>query len=210
MAHAYRLIPRLEELPKLEAFLRWAAGPVIAGIKPASLVRLPRELVRDAWKRGGTQLCASLGLSALVLREGSRGILVLLYRQGLLGRKLRSGAGVRYLHAMDYPAGSGLEGYLSFLKKRFAEPGFPHEVGVFLGYPLEDVISFSAGKQSPYACRGYWKVYRRPEKAERTFAYMDAARLKLMKELFSGSLPEDDNKAGVNWGDRRSPLSAVP
>jgi hypothetical protein len=111
---------------------------------------------------------------------------------------------------MDYPAGSGLGGYLSFLKKRFAEPGFPHEVGVFLGYPLEDVISFSAGKSGPCVCCGYWKVYHRPEKAERTFVYMDAARLYTLRGLFSGSLPEDDKIAFVHKGDRRSPLSAIP
>jgi hypothetical protein len=210
LAQAYGLIPRLgEAIPRLEALLCWAAGPVIAGIKPAALVRLPRSLMRAAWEEGGAGLCASLGLSVLELREGAGGVLALLYRQGLLARKLRGGAGARYLRSLDYPGGPVLEGYLSFLKKRFAGPGFPHEVGVFLGYPLEDVICFSAGKPSPYACRGYWKVYHRPEKAERTFAYMDAARIALMKELFSGSLPEDDKALG-NKGDRRSPLSAGP
>ncbi|MDR2258404.1 MAG: DUF3793 family protein [Treponema sp.] len=211
LAHAYGLIPRLAgEILKLEALLRWAAGPVIAGIKPAALIRLPRQLVEDAWENGGRGLCESLGLSVLILREGAAGYLVLLYRWKLLARKLRAGPGARYLASLDYPAGPGLEGYLSFLKKRFAEPGFPHEVGIFLGYPLEDVISFSAGKPSPYACRGYWKVYHRPEKAERTFVYMDTARLDAIKELFSGSLPEDDRTAFVNKGDNRSPLSAIP
>jgi hypothetical protein len=210
LARAYGLIPRLaEEILKLEALLRWAAGPVIAGIKPAALIRLPRQLIQNAWENGGMDLCDSLGLSALILREGTAGYLVLLYRRKILARKLRAGPGVRYLDSLNYPAGSGLEGYLSFLKKRFAEPGFPHEVGIFLGYPLEDVISFSAGKPSPYGC-GYWKVYHRPEKAERTFVYMDTARLHAIKELFSGSLPEDDKTAFVNKGDRCSPLSAIP
>jgi hypothetical protein len=80
----------------------------------------------------------------------------------------------------------GLGVCLDYLKSRFSDPGgFPHEVGIFLGYPLEDVISFSAGKSSPYTCHGYWKVYFRPEKAERTFAYMDAARLKSVGEFFT-------------------------
>jgi hypothetical protein len=207
LALAYGLIPRLaEDLSRLEALLRWAAGPVIAGIKPASLIRLDR----DFWNKGGAGLCSSRGLSVLPLREGPGGTLVLLYRQGLLARKLRGGAAARYLRSLQYPAGTGLDGYLSFLQNRFAGPGFPHEVGVFLGYPLEDVICFSAGKPSPYKCRGYWKVYRRPEKAERTFVYMDAARITLMKELFSGSLPEDDDRAFGYKGARRSPLSAYP
>jgi hypothetical protein len=210
LARVYRLIPLLaEEILKLEALLRWAAGPVIAGIKPAALIRLPRPLIQKVWEDGGMGLCDSLGLSALILREGAAGYLVLLYRRKLLARKLRAGPGSRYLGSLNYPAGLGLDGYLSFLKKRFAEPGFPHEVGIFLGYPLEDVISFSEGKPNPYGC-GYWKVYHRPEKAERTFVYMDTARLHVIKELFSGSLPEDDKTAFVNKGDGRSPLSAIP
>jgi hypothetical protein len=210
LAYAYGLIPRLPgEIARLEALLRWAAGPVIAGVRPASLVWLPKTLAGNAWDREGCGRCAALGITALALREGTGGVLALIYRQGLLARKLRAGAGRRYLRSLGYPQSGGLPGYVSFLKKRFAGPGFPHEVGIFLGYPLEDVMCFSAGRSSPYACRGYWKVYRRPEKAERTFAYMDAARLFLMRELFSGSLPEDDN-AFDNQGDRRLPLSAVP
>jgi hypothetical protein len=211
LARVYGLIPHLaDEGPRLEALIRWAAGPVIAGIKPASLVRLSRHLMLDAWDREGPALCSSLGLSVLPLKEGPGTMLTLFYRQGILARKLRGGAAARYLRSLDYPASAGMEGYLSFLKRRFAGPDFPHEVGVFLGYPLEDVICFSAGQQSPYDCRGYWKVYRRPEKAERTFAYMDEARLALMKELFFGSLPKDDDIAFGCKGDRRLPLSAIP
>jgi hypothetical protein len=210
LAYAYGLIPRLSgEAARLEALLCWAAGPVIAGVQPASLVWLPRALAGNAWERESGERCAALGLSALALREGAGGTLALIYRRGLLARKLRIGARNRYLRSLGYPPNGGLPGYLSCLKKRFAGPGFPHEVGIFLGYPLEDVICFSAGRSSPYACRGYWKVYRRPEKAERTFAYMDAARLFLIRELFSGSLPEDDDTFD-NQGDRRLPLSAVP
>jgi hypothetical protein len=187
LAHAYERIPRLKTgLPRFEALLGWTAGPVIAGIKPAALVRLPRSLVGDVWNRGGAELCGTMKLSVLTLREGAAGVLALLYRRKILARKVGAGAGSRYLRALGYPAGR-LEDCLSFLKKRFEEPAFPHEVGIFLGYPLEDVIGFSRGKPSPYNCRGYWRVYGRPEKAERTFAYMDAARLNLVQEILAGT-----------------------
>ena len=46
---------------------------------------------------------------------------------------------------------------------------FPHEIGLFLGYPLEDVKGFiiNAGKNSKST--GYWKVYGDVEKSERIF-----------------------------------------
>ena len=38
---------------------------------------------------------------------------------------------------------------------------FPHEMGLLLGYPVEDVTGFMVhgGKNSLYS--GYWKVYAR-------------------------------------------------
>jgi hypothetical protein len=51
-----------------------------------------------------------------------------------------------------------------------------------------DVIGFCSGKPSPYGCRGYWQVYHRPERAQRTFAWMDAARLKLTEEFLSKTI----------------------
>ncbi|MDR2029450.1 MAG: DUF3793 family protein [Treponema sp.] len=184
LAQVYSLIPRLDgDLQRLEAFIRWAAGPAIAGIKSASLIRIPCPGLSRAWKIWGTGLCASMGVHALSLREGPLGILALLFRRRRLMRKTMTGAPARYLRSLDYPVASGLDPCLAYLKGRFGQPGcFPHEVGVFLGYPLEDVIAFRAGKPSPYACHGYWKVYHRPERAQRAFAYMDAARLRLVRE----------------------------
>ena len=48
-------------------------------------------------------------------------------------------------------------------------PGFPHEVGLFLGYPPADVDGFMHRK---HACKlsGIWKVYDDVEGASRQFA----------------------------------------
>jgi hypothetical protein len=185
LAQVHSLIPHLYAGPqRLEAFIRWAAGPAIVGIKSASLIRIPRPSLDRAWRIQGAGICASMGIQALSLRESPLGILALLFRRRRLTRKVMTGASAGYLRSLDYPVTSGLDSCLSHLKSRFEQRGcFPHEVGVFLGYPLEDVIAFSAGKSSPYACHGYWKVYHRPERAARTFAHMDAARLKLVREF---------------------------
>jgi hypothetical protein len=184
LAQVYSLIPRLNaDLQKLELFIRWAAGPVIAGIKSASLIRIPHPGLDRAWKIWGAGVCVSMGIEALPLRESPLGTLALLFRRRRLMRKTMTGVSARYLGSLNYPVASGLDPCLSCLKGRFEQPGrFPHEVGVFLGYPLEDVIAFSSGKPSPYACHGYWKVYHRPERAQRAFARMDAARLRLVRE----------------------------
>jgi hypothetical protein len=184
LAQVYGLIPDLSgDRRKLDVFIRWTAGPAIAGIKSASLIRIPRRLGR-AWADWGGELCGSMDTAALGLRESEGGVLVLIFRRRTLARKVLTGIPARYLLSLSYPVASGLDPCLAELKSRFAIPGqFPHEVGIFLGYPPEDVISFCSGKTSPHVCPGYWKVYHRPERARRTFAYMDAARVKLVEEL---------------------------
>ena len=46
---------------------------------------------------------------------------------------------------------------------------FPHEIGVFLGYPLHDVIGFIENRGQNYSCCGHWKCYGDADRAQRTF-----------------------------------------
>ena len=185
LANIYQAALRIRgERNRLEFFIRWAAGPVIGAVKPASMVRLPRDELGRAWISWGEEICRTLDLSAVILRQYQAGLLLLLYRRRMLRRALKGPSG-RRLGSLSYPVESGLDSCLAYLAGRFADPArFPHEVGIFLGYPLEDVIAFCAGKSSPHDCRGYWKVYHRPEKAKRAFAHMDRARVKIAGEFF--------------------------
>ena len=49
-------------------------------------------------------------------------------------------------------------------------PEFPHEIGLFLGYPPEDVKGFIENRALHSKCTGCWKVYGDQEEAERIFA----------------------------------------
>ena len=42
---------------------------------------------------------------------------------------------------------------------------FPHEVGLFLSYPPEDVKGFIDHRANDFKCAGLWKVYGDEEKA---------------------------------------------
>ena len=46
---------------------------------------------------------------------------------------------------------------------------FPHEIGLFLGYPPEDVAGFIANNARNCKCCGCWKVYGDEAKAKETF-----------------------------------------
>lgn len=65
--------------------------------------------------------------------------------------------------------GRGLAALLRHLRRRLLwREGFPHEIGLFLGYPPEDVQGFLAdpGGGRCKLC-GHWKVYHDVEGARR-------------------------------------------
>ena len=63
------------------------------------------------------------------------------------------------------------------LKERLAESDrFPHEIGLFLGYPPKDVIAFIRNEGRNSKCTGCWKVYYDEKEAKQTFAKFKKCR----------------------------------
>ena len=81
-----------------------------------------------------------------------------------------------FLQAMGY-GDTSPDGALAFLRQRLAEsPCFPHEIGVFLGYPLSDVIAFMRDGGRGCRCSGCWKAYTNECEAMRIFQRYKACR----------------------------------
>ena len=68
---------------------------------------------------------------------------------------------------------------------------FPHEIGVILGYPIDDVLSFieNKGKNSIYS--GYWKVYHNKNRALKEFEKFDKCRKEYITLFNNGNKVED-------------------
>ncbi len=64
------------------------------------------------------------------------------------------------------------------LAQRFMEE-CPHEIGIFLGYPLKDVQDYIKYAGQKYLLNGYWKVYHDPIRALQTFQNYDLAKIKI-------------------------------
>ena len=96
--------------------------------------------------------------------------LLLVYNEAQLERYMQDERVQHVLRRFGYPVGSPLPELLAVLRKRIAcTDGFPHEIGLFLGYPIEDVVGFI--RYSGRGCKlsGYWKVYGDAEAASRLF-----------------------------------------
>lgn len=68
---------------------------------------------------------------------------------------------------------------------------FPHEIGLLLGYPPEDVMGFVVNRGKNYLCNGYWKVYANREQKEGIFETYDQVREGMIRRLAEGTSLED-------------------
>ena len=159
----------------LEESLVEHCAPTLAGLKTASLYRFFPENVRQfalqmkLWRAW----FARCGLCLTVLR-GSRennDYLLYLYRPRALERELGQPEVRAFLRALGYDVSQGSGGLLRQLGVRLRTcRDFPHEIGVFLGYPLEAVRGFMENQGRNYTCCGCWKSYGDPAQARRRFS----------------------------------------
>ena len=63
---------------------------------------------------------------------------------------------------------------------------FPHEIGILLGYPIEDVKGFIENAGRDAKCCGQWKVYSDPRDAKRRFEALKRSQDRCQKSFFSG------------------------
>lgn len=84
-----------------------------------------------------------------------------------------------------------LEGMLDHLTLRAASfahrgMGFPHEIGIFFGYPVADVRGFIENEGKGCLFVGYWKVYGDPRAAKLLFNEYDQAKICAVNEFLMG------------------------
>jgi hypothetical protein len=160
---------------QFEDLLIEQCAPTLAGLKPGSLFRVTSGLGVDVsksiqhWER---QL-SPFGLHVTLLKTCPRtgDSMVYVYRQTWLEKILREPKIAQFLAERGYP-NSNLAEMLEVLSGRYCtEREMPHEIGIFLGYPLEDVVGFIQNKGRNFTCCGCWKCYGDPETAQRRFAH---------------------------------------
>ena len=157
-----------------DAVLVAQCAPTLVGIKPASLFRYQHD-DHETLAENVRRLARALGphgIAIRILKKCSKTgtCLIYLYRAGWLRRILAEPSNRKFLIQTGYHMGQGCGGLMEQLGKRLClAREFPHEIGVFLGYPLEDVIGFIENQGRNYTCSGYWKAYGDPQEARKRF-----------------------------------------
>lgn len=172
----------------LDRLLARHCAPALLEVKPANLIGLTWEEYRllapqIAWY---SHVLRQRGLRFLTLTRRCETVLLLIYSPAGLKRHLDQESCRRMLFQQGYPLDE-LSHQLLFLQSRLAESqDFPHEIGLFLGYPPRDVLAFQQNQGRCCKLCGYWKVYSGLCRARLLFRRYDSCRDYLCSRVARG------------------------
>ena len=136
-------------------------SPTLAGLKPAGLFSccglFEEDMLRQVKELNMKLNPKDIVVSVMTRKDGRA--LIYVYRKSRLKKELQNKETSEFLAKYGYSHLSA-EKAVARLKNRLAQSeGFPHEIGVFLGYPLGDVVGFIENGGHNCKCVGCWKVY---------------------------------------------------
>lgn len=146
-------------------------APTLAGLKTGSLFNCPFSSnieLNESIRRLNNRLTRK-GLRVLPLQCKNGRALIYIYRPQKLKRDLSDADANNLLTEIGYSCQSPERCIVKLKNKINLETEFPHEIGLFLGYPPEDVIGFIKHKSCKSKCSGCWKVYGDEKEAQKTF-----------------------------------------
>ncbi len=152
-----------------ETMIEYCA-PTLAGIKTGNVFSMHSECAELTDEiRSINRMLTKKGLRLVPIETSEAHTLIYLYRPERLRKDLSEPEAVSILSKKGYDC-CNLSCCLPQLVKHLKEDKeFPHEIGLFLGYPPKDVSCFMKNPCRGVKCVGCWKAYGDPEEAARTF-----------------------------------------
>ncbi len=157
-----------------DAYIVTHCSPTLANLKTGSLFTVydkKETVLRDvtALNRRITRF----GLRMVPLRVREASSLLYLYRPARLREDLEAPQAKGILEEKGYPVSDCEQCVADIAKHLQQDADFPHEIGLFLSYPPEDVLGFMNHPKTGVKTVGCWKVYGDRAQAEKTFRMYD-------------------------------------
>lgn len=146
-------------------------SPTLAGIKTGNLFSCAYKNKKELFSsvRNINRKLGPKGIRVLPLRYSQNRALIYVYRPDILGKDLSRSEASELLKEVGYKKNSQTYCISELTRRLRLKEDFPHEVGLFLSYPPEDVRCFIEKKGAECKCVGCWKVYGDEKEAQRLF-----------------------------------------
>ncbi len=173
----------------IETYLVKHCAPTLASLKTAGLFTFSFNNENDLDRQIAfcNELINNKGVYITILKKKQNTALIYVYRKNKLSMDMEQNGVFNFLQMYGYKS-TDVDYAIEKLKQRVnSSDVFPHEIGMFLGYPLSDVIGFinNSGRNSKMT--GYWKVYGDVSNAVNLFNKFNKCRRVYAKKYFDGT-----------------------
>lgn len=182
---AFGILRRLDPC-SLETQVALQCAPLLTGIKMSNLLNVSADRKEEVFR-----LFEKSPISCYLLYEAAGKGAIFLYRENRVKERLMQKEIWTLLTSFGYES-MDMETILAQLARRYqahmeGRRGFPHEIGLLLGYPPEDVTGFIEKDGKDFLYSGYWKVYGNVEESRKTFEGYDRAREAVIRMAGNGT-----------------------
>ena len=136
-------------------------SPTLAGIKTGNLItcsyKTKQEVQSDL--RKWNRILTNRHLRIIPLKYMDGKVLLYIYRPAALRRDLMNPKVQKILRACGYQSFTEADCICRLIGRLAGREAFPHEIGVFIGYPPEDVEGFIRNRGEGYKYADAWKIY---------------------------------------------------
>lgn len=146
-------------------------SPTLAGLKTGSLftVDIDDKNKFNCEVREFNRRLAIKGIRMIPVKYCRNYVLIYLYRPEFLKRDFANEEVCKVLKEKGYSYKNADLCVAELAKHLEKDTAFPHEIGLFLGYPVEDVLGFMKSPDKGVKYTGFWKVYGDMDSAVKTF-----------------------------------------
>lgn len=146
-------------------------APALSGIKIANIFTYQYDSKKELEKEVSSynDILSFKNIKVSIIKDNANKAIIYVYNEKELENYLLDDEIFEFLENYGYKS-KNIHESIDFLKIRMKNAqSFPHEIGIFLGYPLIDINGFinNYGKNSLYT--GYWKVYHNKNEAIKIF-----------------------------------------
>lgn len=172
----------------LETQFALQCSPFIAGLKISNLftISIPQNSELE-------YILLLSGYSFKKLYNTKNNVIYFLYNEKKLQEYLKMDMVRKILYECGYPYDIHKDIYkmLTIFKDKYigymqGKCEFPHEMGIFLGYPIDDVIGYLKNNGENSICVGYWKVYKNAQEKQKLFREFECAKECVIRYLAQG------------------------
>lgn len=186
------IVNEYDDLEYLFSIIIRNAAPTIKKHKTSSLINfsISNRNLNNIWEKYKDEVKEKLDIDYFELKKDATNTFVLFYNKDKMGLGISDSKNMKFLKRFGYNENMDIKQCLILLGKRFQNM-CPHEIGIFLGYPLDDVVSFVDYPNDECKMVGYWKVYHDIEGAEIIFNKYNEIKATIIKLMLEGMKPTE-------------------